>query len=247
MSDNQSARKSCFVIGPIGEEHSAERTLADWLLDGIIKPVLEKDPFNYEVKRADDFTTPGLITDQVIAAVIESDLVVADLTGPNPNAFYELAIRHMEEKPVIHVIHVGQVVPFDNKDYRTVFYSREKVSDITKAQTTLAEQVRSVSEASYRATNPITKARGHQKLARSSDPKDQVVANMIGQFEALHQRMSKLEQDIRIINDFVFLKNLQPRSQAFSAVEHLTGERPKPPDAELLGLLGLLADKSDNK
>ena len=49
--------------------------------------------------------------------------MIADLSGYNPNAFYELAIRHMEEKPVIHMIQEGQAPPFDVKDYRAVQFS----------------------------------------------------------------------------------------------------------------------------
>jgi hypothetical protein len=57
--------KLCFVIGPIGDEHTPVRTNADWLLKGIVKPTLAAPPFDYSVKRADELTEPGLITDQV--------------------------------------------------------------------------------------------------------------------------------------------------------------------------------------
>jgi hypothetical protein len=56
------------------------------------------------VFRADQIDTPGMTTSQVLRAVQESDLVVADLTGHNPNVFYELAVRHAVENSVIHVI-----------------------------------------------------------------------------------------------------------------------------------------------
>ena len=87
--------KRCFVIGPIGDEGLEVRNKADWLLLEIIKPVLEADTFGYVVKRSDEISEPGMITDQVISSVLDDDLVIADLTGHNPNAFYELAIRHM--------------------------------------------------------------------------------------------------------------------------------------------------------
>ncbi len=93
------------------------------MLQGIIEPVLTDDRFNYEVQRSDQIAEPGLITDQVIEAVMNADLAIADLTGANANAFYELAIRHMAQKPVIHVAQKGQKLPFDIKDYRAIFYS----------------------------------------------------------------------------------------------------------------------------
>jgi hypothetical protein len=44
-----------------------------------------------KVERADEME-PGLITHQVIERVVNADLVVVDLAGPNPNVMYELAL-----------------------------------------------------------------------------------------------------------------------------------------------------------
>jgi len=52
----------------------------------------------------------------------KSDLVIADLTYHNPNVFYELAVRHLNKKPVIHLIKKGEKIPFDINDRRTIFY-----------------------------------------------------------------------------------------------------------------------------
>lgn len=88
-----------FVIGPIGQAGSDVRKRADLVLHSIIKPAL--GPLNYTVTRADDITNPGQITPQVITFINSADLVIADLTGHNPNVFYELAIADALEKPVI--------------------------------------------------------------------------------------------------------------------------------------------------
>src|SRR5215475_2549614 len=103
----------CFVIGPIGAERSPERKHSDLLLHAVIKHVLTADEFGYRVKRADEDADPGMIGDRMISDVINADLVVADLTDLNPNAFYELGIRHSTEKPTIHIARSGTVLPFD--------------------------------------------------------------------------------------------------------------------------------------
>lgn len=70
--------------------------------------------------RADEIDDEGLITNQIIEHLIEDDLVVADLTGLNPNVFYEVAVRHAARKPIVHLITTGQDIPFDVANMRAV-------------------------------------------------------------------------------------------------------------------------------
>jgi hypothetical protein len=56
------------------------------------------------VERADKITTPGMITSQIINRLHDVELVIADLTFHNANAFYETSIRHKVAKPIIHMI-----------------------------------------------------------------------------------------------------------------------------------------------
>ena len=96
-----SSNKRCFVIAPIGEASTPTRERSDKILKHIIKPVVQAA--GYIVKRADEIDHPGMITSQIIAHIINDDLVIADLTDQNPNVFYELAIRHAIHKPFIHL------------------------------------------------------------------------------------------------------------------------------------------------
>lgn len=64
----------------------------------------------------------GLITKAIIEQIITADLVIADLTGINPNVFYELAIRHSYRKPAIQIIKGKLDIPFDISNMRTILY-----------------------------------------------------------------------------------------------------------------------------
>ena len=59
----------------------------------------------------------GLITKAIIEQIIS-----ADLTGSNPNVFYELAIRYSYRKPAIQIIKGAMEIPFDVANMRTISY-----------------------------------------------------------------------------------------------------------------------------
>lgn len=223
--DNE--KKMCFVIGPIGAEGTDVRAKADWVLKEIIQRVLATDPFNYDVKRADQFTEPGLITDQVITAVIDADLAVADLTGHNANAFYELAVRHMEQKPVIHLAEEGEALPFDIKDYRAIVYRLDHPDNLQSARDQLAEQVKAIEDPAYKASNPITKARGHQQLVRSPDSRDQALARLSERVDRLEVQLARSELPQPMFSELSRGRGLSP-STAHRLLEALR----KPPPGE---------------
>ena len=111
-------QKTCFVIAPIGDHESLIRQRSDQILKHIIEPVAEK--CGYEAIRADKISVPGIITTQIIEHIINDDLVIADLTGQNPNVFYELAVRHCAKKPILQIIQLGESIPFDVNPTRTI-------------------------------------------------------------------------------------------------------------------------------
>jgi nucleoside 2-deoxyribosyltransferase len=120
--------KKCFIITPIGEDDSDIRRSAEGVIDAVIMPILYQE--GYEVIVAHRISNSDSINKQVITHVIEDDLVVANLTGLNPNVMYELAIRHASRKPVIQICEKGTRLPFDIVDERTIFYMNDMLGVI---------------------------------------------------------------------------------------------------------------------
>ena len=112
--------KTCFVISPIGPEGSDVRKNADDLYDLIIEPALEI--FDFKVVRGDKLLTVSAITDDIINYIQNSELCVIDLTGHNPNVFYECGRRHESARPYIHMKKKGEQIPFDISGIRTLDY-----------------------------------------------------------------------------------------------------------------------------
>lgn len=73
------------------------------------------------VRRADEIARPRRVTDAMLLGILESDLVVADLTGGNPNVCYEVGFAHAAGREVILVTQ-NDAIPFDLASERTVFY-----------------------------------------------------------------------------------------------------------------------------
>lgn len=118
--------KSCLIIGPYGVSGSEERVWSDWLVQAIIKPVVEHMDFGYRASRTIDDPQPGAITRRIMSSIRDADLVVADLTWSNPNVYYELALRHATGKPFIHLARQGTQIPFDIKVMNVVEVAKGK-------------------------------------------------------------------------------------------------------------------------
>ncbi|AGK97960.1 hypothetical protein [Clostridium pasteurianum] len=119
-SEETKKKKKCFIVTPIDEEGSPMRRHIEGIIDSAIFPVLEND---YKIDVAHRIYTPGSIGKQAISSIYEADLVIANLTGLNPNVMYELAFRHALRKPVITIMEKGdKKLPFDVVTERTIFY-----------------------------------------------------------------------------------------------------------------------------
>ncbi|WP_133726094.1 hypothetical protein [Nesterenkonia aurantiaca] len=72
--------------------------------------------------RADDIWERDHIMDDVLSLIWRARVVVADLSGKNPNVFYETGIAHTLGRDVILVTQTLDDVPFDLRPIRTLPY-----------------------------------------------------------------------------------------------------------------------------
>jgi hypothetical protein len=180
-------RRRCFVIGPIGKPGSPERKHADMLLNAVIREALEGSDPPYEIVRSDKVAEPGMINDRVIHDILNADLVVADLTFLNANAFYELGLRHAALKPVINFAQIGTELPFDTFGYRAIMEDITDWHGIERARQQIREQAKATEEEHYRVSNPITQANASFRMRESADPKEKVLAEMLKRLERLEK------------------------------------------------------------
>lgn len=151
------------MIAPIGSPGSEVRRRSDLILEHVITPGVE--PFGYVPVRADQIAEPGLITNQVIQRVVYDPLVVADLSGANPNVFYEVALRHALRKPVVLLADAGQAIPFDIAGARAVLVQGLDIGQLRDAATELTRSVE-ILERGYRVVDsPVSVGLGLRSAA----------------------------------------------------------------------------------
>jgi hypothetical protein len=111
---NKSALK-CFTIMPFGGWY-------DRYYEEVYKPAIEAA--GLKPHRADDLNRPSSIINDIWDLTRGARVLLADLTGRNPNVFYELGLAHAIAKPVVLVADSIESVPFDLRGLRTLIYDR---------------------------------------------------------------------------------------------------------------------------
>jgi len=146
----------CFMITPLGHEGTAIRKRADDLFDYVIEPAARS--VGLRAERPDRIHLPGLITEQIIEHILDDRIVVADCHGWNVNVFYELSLRHVIGKPVIHLIAPNDVMPFDAYDARAIPVDHHDLASAKAAEELLRNQMQEMLEPEYRQRTPIARA-----------------------------------------------------------------------------------------
>ncbi len=102
---------TCFVMMPFGE-------WPDKYYRDIFIPAI-KDA-GLEPVRGDELYHTGSVVEQIWDQIEKAKLLIADLTGRNPNVFYELGLAHAAIKPVVFTAANIDDVPFDLRHLRVI-------------------------------------------------------------------------------------------------------------------------------
>ena len=104
----------CFVLMPFGRKPDGRGGFIDF--DAVYRQIIAPAVVaaGMDVIRADEEQVGGTIHKPMFERLMLSDYAVADVTGANPNVYYELGIRHaLRPRSTQLVFSLGTVLPFD--------------------------------------------------------------------------------------------------------------------------------------
>lgn len=70
---------------------------------------------NAYCERVDEQIFQETILDRIYNQIARADLIIADMSGRNPNVFYEVGYAHALNKPTILITKSAADIPFDLK------------------------------------------------------------------------------------------------------------------------------------
>jgi len=127
--------KKCFVVSQIGEKGSEIRKKSDQLYKYIISPICSE--LEFEPIRVDQLNQSDNISQTIIDYLQDADLVIADITGHNPNVFFEMGYRAATKKPIVYLREKNETIPFDIAGIRSFDYDLSDLDSVEEIKNRL--------------------------------------------------------------------------------------------------------------
>lgn len=180
--------KKCFYITPIGDKTSPQYSKLEGLKENVLIPVLDNLGYGLEVAHTID--SPGSINDQIFERIVNSELVIVNLTGLNPNVMYELAVRHSFGKPCVMICESDTKLPFDLLAERTIFFE-DTIKGSGELKIELESKIKSALEGGN--DNPVTRAVNKTAILEGTSSENEPFKLILSELNLLGNRLDQLE------------------------------------------------------
>ena len=166
----------CFVIMPFGKKKVGDQEVDfDYIFREVFAPAIEATPLGegaagrLSPKRTDQDFFAGDISQEMFEYLEYSRFAIADISGLNPNVFYELGVRHRAQEAGTAVFRqVGLPIPFDINTVKAFDYEYQPIENIAKSRE-LITRVLTESLRYNRLDSPVQRALLAQR-ARAATP-----------------------------------------------------------------------------
>jgi hypothetical protein len=200
----------CFVIMPFGNRliDPQQKRQLDLLYEGLIKPAVEsvripgRPDERIACHRGDKEPRPGEIIAHIIENLVQADIAIADLSGRNPNVFYELGVRHAVNDNTVLIAQSEEDVPFDLRGQRLIIYQCDFEGGV-RLRNALVEAIEDILGSPQKIDNPIRRYlydREKEKIeTRGTPPGYDVVKDLLAEIATLRREVKEQLAEVRDI------------------------------------------------
>ncbi len=133
-------KKTCFVIMPIADMEGYDSGHFTRVYEYLIVPACANA--GYEAHRADVVAASNYIIIDILRKIIDSDLVICDLSGRNPNVLYELGVRQAFNLPTVLIKDTKTSRIFDIQGIRCADYNHSlRIDEVRKEQESIRKAI----------------------------------------------------------------------------------------------------------
>ena len=204
----------CFVIMPFGnpQEDAELANKLTQIYEDWIKPTVEgiqltgNNDDKIVCHRGDKDFHPGDIITHIIENLVSSEIVIADLTGRNPNVFYELGVRHATSNNTILIAENLEDIPFDLRGLRTISYEYTP-GGMRRFEGELKKAVEAIISTPEKIDNPVRRYLYENEIKRIKDnptpPGYDALKDLIADMSNLKKEFSSQVTEVRKVMQLV--------------------------------------------
>ncbi|MFH0067515.1 hypothetical protein [Peribacillus sp. NPDC056705] len=149
MVSNQTPNLKCGIIMPIAAMDSYTEKHWQDVKKIIIEASQQVDGLLFETSMVSDSKETNVIHRNIIQNVYNSDIVICDISGRNPNVLFELGMRLTFDKPTIVIKDIPTPFMFDTGNIQTLEYPKDlRYDQIVEFKEELAIKIKQTYEAS---------------------------------------------------------------------------------------------------
>ena len=185
----EKAKPTCFVIMPISDIQGYESGHFGRVYEHLLKPAIISA--GYIPVRADDTVKTDYIVVGIIQKIVESDIVICDLSAKNPNVMYELGIRHAFNKAVALVKDKRTDKVFDIQGLRYTEYDETlRIDSVQKDTMKICESIKETANTDQKGINSVVQLAG---IKAAEVPAGQLVS---GETQLILSAIAALEKRV---------------------------------------------------
>ncbi|MEW5838499.1 MAG: hypothetical protein AB1717_06670 [Pseudomonadota bacterium] len=154
--------KNAFMVMPFAD------TEAGQAYTHCVKPIC--DEFSLNIRRADEIFTTNPVYSDIVNEIQDASLIIVDISGKNPNVFYELGIAHtLKQKQTVMITHdTFKEAPFDISHFRIIQYENsitgasELKNNLRKTIASITRDLKSIYKAQFELTIDVLTSTGKE-------------------------------------------------------------------------------------